>query len=415
MSRRRGARRASRPSSPPSDVTALGAPLLAGVKAPIQCWPIAVGRARYVGEPVAVVVAADRYLAEDALELIEVDYEPLPVTLRPADALKPDSAVLHEALGGNIASDRSFRYGDPEAAFACARRIASRCRSNYPRNSCTPIETYGLIADYDPGEDAYDILATFQGPFSIHAVLARALKVPGNRLRLRMPPDAGGSFGVKQGIFPYIALMGDRGARRRPPGEMDRGPARASDRVGVGDQPLIRLEAAVEADGRVTALAWDQVEDVGAHIRAPEPATLYRMHGNLTGAYDIRNVSVRNRVVLTNKTPTGLNRGFGGPQVYYALERLMQRVAVELQARSARRDPAQSRALRRVSVSHRHRRPARLRRLSGLRGAGGGGRRPRRIARAPQRGARAKAGSTASASPRWSSRASRTWATSPPC
>ena len=110
-------------------MTALGAPLLAGVKAPIQCWPIAVGRARYVGEPVAVVVAADRYLAEDALELIEVDYEPLPVTLRPADALKPDSAVLHEALGGNIASDRSFRYGDPEAAFACARRIASRCRS----------------------------------------------------------------------------------------------------------------------------------------------------------------------------------------------------------------------------------------------------------------------------------------------
>ncbi|MEA2928465.1 MAG: 2-furoyl-CoA dehydrogenase large subunit, partial [Hyphomicrobiales bacterium] len=69
---------------------------------------------------------------------------------------------------------------------------------------------------------------------------------------------------------------------------------------------------------------------VGAHVRAPEPATLYRMHGNLTGAYDIRNVSVRNRVVLTNKTPSGLNRGFGGPQVYYALERLMQRVAVEL-------------------------------------------------------------------------------------
>ena len=87
---------------------------------------------------------------------------------------------------------------------------------------------------------------------------------------------------------------------------------------------------AVESDGRIRALAWDQIEDVGAHIRAPEPATLYRMHGNLTGAYDIRHVLVRNRVVLTNKTPTGLNRGFGGPQVYYALERLMQRIAVEL-------------------------------------------------------------------------------------
>src|SRR5213078_2069468 len=102
------------------DVTALGAPLLAGVKANIQCWPIAVGKVRYVGEPVAVVVAADRYLAEDALELIEVDYAPLAITLRPADALKPDGAVLQEGLGGNIASDRSFRYGDAEAAFAAA-------------------------------------------------------------------------------------------------------------------------------------------------------------------------------------------------------------------------------------------------------------------------------------------------------
>src|SRR4051794_4062860 len=311
------------------DVTRFGAPLLAGVKANIECWPCAVGTVRYVGEPVAVVVAADRYLAEDALELIEVEYRPLPITLRPADALKPDSAVLHEGLGGNIASDRSFRYGDPEGAFASAAHRVT-VKVDYPRNSCTPIETYGLVADYDPGEDAYDVLATFQGPFSIHAVLARALKVPGNRLRLRTPPDSGGSFGVKQGIFPYIALMAiaSRVAGRPVKWIEDRlehlvASVSATNR-------LITLEAAVEPDGRVMALVWDQVEDVGAHIRAPEPATLYRMHGNLTGAYDIRNVSVRNRVVLTNKTPTGLNRGFGGPQVYYALERLMQRIAVEL-------------------------------------------------------------------------------------
>ena len=201
---------------------------------------------------------------------------------------------------------------------------------NYPRNSCTPIETYGLVADYDPGEDAYDVLATFQGPFSIHAVLARALKVPGNRLRLRMPPDSGGSFGVKQGIFPYIALMGIAArVAGRPVKWIEDRLEHLTASVSATNR-MITLEAAVEADGRVTALAWDQVEDVGAHIRAPEPATLYRMHGNLTGAYDIKNVSVRNRVVMTNKTPTGLNRGFGGPQVYYALERLMQRIAVEL-------------------------------------------------------------------------------------
>jgi 2-furoyl-CoA dehydrogenase large subunit len=311
------------------EVTRFGAPLLAGVKANIQCWPIAVSRVRYVGEPVAVVVAADRYVAEDALDLIEVEYEPLPAVVQPRDALDPASAVLHEGLKSNIASDRSFRYGDPERAFAeAAHRIAVEV--NYPRNSCTPIETYGLVADYDPNEDAYDVLATFQGPFSIHPVLARALKVPGNRLRLRTPPDSGGSFGVKQGIFPYIALMAIAArVAGRPVKWIEDRLEHLTASVSATNR-AIRLEAAVTADGRVTALAWDQVEDVGAHIRAPEPATLYRMHGNLTGAYDIKNVSVRNRVVLTNKTPTGLNRGFGGPQVYYALERLMQRVAVTL-------------------------------------------------------------------------------------
>jgi 2-furoyl-CoA dehydrogenase large subunit len=312
-----------------AEVTALAASLVVGVKAPISCWPIAVDRVRYVGEPVAVVVAADRYLAEDALERIEVEYEPLPVIVHPRDALDSGSPVLHEGLGSNVASDRSFRYGDPDKAFAEAdRRIAVSI--DYPRNSCTPIETYGVVAEYEPGEDAYDILANFQGPFSIHPVIARALKVPGNRLRLRTPPDSGGSFGVKQGVFPYMVLMGicARVAGRPVKWIEDRLEHLAAS-VSATNR-MTRLEAAVAADGRVTALAFDQVEDVGAHIRAPEPATLYRMHGNLTGAYDIRHVSVRNRVVLTNKTPTGLNRGFGGPQLYYALERLMHRIAVEL-------------------------------------------------------------------------------------
>ena len=312
-----------------AEVTKLSASLVVGVKAPIECWPIAVSRVRYVGEPVAVVVAADRYLAEDALELIEVDYAPLPAIVDPLAALDPKLPPLHDGLGGNIASDRSFRYGDPEHAFAeAARKVSVSIR--YPRNSCTPIETYGIVAEYDAGQDSYDVLANFQGPFSLHPVMARALKVAGNRLRLCTPPDSGGSFGVKQGVFPYIVLIGvaARVAGRPVKWIEDRlehlaASVSATNRV-------TRLDAAVDADGRVRALSYDQVEDVGAHIRAPEPATLYRMHGNLTGAYDIRNVAVRNRVVLTNKTPTGLNRGFGGPQMYYALERLMQRVAIEL-------------------------------------------------------------------------------------
>jgi 2-furoyl-CoA dehydrogenase large subunit len=311
-----------------ADVIKLSAPLAVGVRAPIQCWPIAVDRVRYAGEPVAVVVATDRYLAEDALELFEVEYEPLTALVDPVEAVA-SKTLLHDGLKSNVASERSFRYGDPQKAFAkAAHRIAVEIA--YPRNSCTPIETYGVVAEYEPGEDAYDVLANFMGPFSMHAVMARALKVPGNRFRLRTPPDSGGSFGVKQGVFPYVVLMAlaSRIAGRPVKWIEDRlehlaASVSATNRVS-------RLEAAVEADGRITALSYDQIEDVGAHIRAPEPATLYRMQGNLTGAYAIRNVAVRNRVVLTNKTPTGLNRGFGGPQVYYALERLMQRIAVEL-------------------------------------------------------------------------------------
>ncbi|MEZ5789135.1 MAG: xanthine dehydrogenase family protein molybdopterin-binding subunit, partial [Xanthobacteraceae bacterium] len=312
-----------------ADVTALSASLLVGIRAKIECWPIAVDRVRYVGEPVAVVLAESRYLAEDALDLLEVEYEPLPVVIDPLAALAPDAPRLHEALGSNLASDRSFRYGDPEQAFAeAARRVVVTVR--YPRNSCTPIETYGVVAEYDPGADAYDILANFQGPFSLHSVMARALKVPGNRLRLRTPADSGGSFGVKQAVFPYVVLMGVAArASGRPVKWIEDRLEHLTASVSATNR-VTRLEAAVAADGRVLALDWDQIDDVGAHIRAPEPATLYRMHGNLTGAYDIRHVSVRNRVVLTNKTPTGLNRGFGGPQMYFALERLMQRIAVEL-------------------------------------------------------------------------------------
>jgi 2-furoyl-CoA dehydrogenase large subunit len=317
-----------------AEVMALSSPLLAGVKAPVSSWPIAVDRVRYAGEPVAVAVATDRYTAEDALDLIEVDYEPLRVVMTPLDAIEPGGATLHDGLGSNVASDRSFSYGDPQQAFEQAPHRTS-VTVHYPRNSCTPIETYGLVAEYDPGADAYDILANFQGPFSIHAVVARALKVRGNRLRLRTPPDSGGSFGVKQGIFPYMVLMGVAARLAGRPVKWVEDRLEHLTAAVSATNRFIRLEAAHDGEGRVQALAWDQIEDVGAHIRAPEPATLYRMHGNLTGAYDIRHVSVRNRVVVTNKTPSGLNRGFGGPQVYYALERLMQRIALELRLEPA--------------------------------------------------------------------------------
>ncbi len=311
------------------DARAWSTPFLVGVRQPMEHWCIATDRVRYAGEPVAIVVAEDRYRAEDALVLIDVRYEPLDAIVDPEAALGADAPVLHEAVGSNLISERRFRYGEPEAAFeAAAHKVATTVR--YPRNSCTPIECLGLIAAYDPGEDAYDVLSHFQGPLTLHPVMARALKVPGPRFRLRSVPDSGGSFGVKQAVFPYIVAMALAARKAARPVKWIEDRLEHLLAATSATNRVTRIEAAVEANGRVTALRLDQLEDCGAYLRAPEPATLYRNHGNLTGPYQIAHLAVRNRVVVTNKTPTGLNRGFGGPQLYYALERLMQRVATTL-------------------------------------------------------------------------------------
>lgn len=313
-----------------ADVQAWSQPFVVGVKQPMQHWALAVDRVRHVGEPVAVVVAEDRYIAEDALDLLRVDYEPLPVVVDIEQALQDGSLPLHEAVGGNVVSDRHFRYGDPEAAFARPGVRTVRLTVHYPRNSCSPIECGVVVAEHLPGHEGYDVLSNFMGPFSLHAVMAMALKVAGNQLRHRIPRDSGGSFGVKQAVFPYVVLMCLASRKAGAPVKWVEDRLEHLSAATSATARLTTVEAAVAADGRVLALRYDQAEDVGAYLRAPEPATLYRMHGALTGAYAIPNLAVRNRVVVSNKTPTGLVRGFGGPQVFFALERLMDRIAVEL-------------------------------------------------------------------------------------
>lgn len=313
-----------------ADVQAWAQPFVVGVKQPMQHWALAVDRVRHVGEPVAVVVAEDRYVAEDALDLLRADYEPLPVVMDIERALQGNTVPLHEAVGSNVVSDRQFCYGDPDAAFAQAGVRTVRTTVHYPRNSCSPMECGVVIAEHLPGEEGYDVLSNFMGPFSLHAVMAMALKVPGNKLRHRVPRDSGGSFGVKQAVFPYVVLMCLASRKAGAPVKWVEDRLEHLSAATSATARLTTIEAAVTPDGRITALRYDQADEVGAYLRAPEPATFYRMHGALTGAYAIEHLSVRNRVVVTNKTPTGLVRGFGGPQVYYALERLMDRIAVEL-------------------------------------------------------------------------------------
>lgn len=312
-----------------ADVKSWATPFAVGVRQPMEHWCMAIERVRYVGEPVAVVMAESRYLAEDALDAIKVEYRTLSAVVDPEAAAEASAPVLHEAVGSNVVNDRHFRYGDPEAAFAAAAHTV-RLKVHYPRNSCTPIECFVVVAEHLPGDDGYDVFSNFQGPFALHPVMARALKVTGARLRLRSPRDSGGSFGVKQGVSTYIVLLCLASRKAGAPVKWVEDRLEHLQASVSATNRVTTLEAAVQPDGEILALRYDQIDDCGAYLRAPEPATFYRMHGSLTGAYKVRNLEVHNRVVLTNKTPSGLVRGFGGPQVYFALERLIQHIAVEL-------------------------------------------------------------------------------------
>jgi 2-furoyl-CoA dehydrogenase large subunit len=311
------------------DVEKLTQAFIVGVKAPVYQYALAVEKVRYFGEPVCMVVAADRYIAEDAADAVEVDYKIMPPVVNTEAAMNSDSPVLHDKLESNIVHERRFVYGDPDRLFAEAKHSISM-RINYPRNSCTPIECFHISASYNAAEDSYDVTANFQGPYTLHPVMARALGVPGNRFRLKTPPDSGGSFGVKQATFPYIVACGVAARLTGRPVRWHEDRLEHLAAATSATNRIIDIEAAVNENGKVEAMRLDQIEDCGAFLRAPEPATLYRMHGNLNGAYDIENIAVRNRVVLTNKTPTGLVRGFGGPQLYFAIERLMNKIAKTL-------------------------------------------------------------------------------------
>ena len=301
------------------DLAAVGRPLGSVIRGTTEHHVVAVDVTRYAGEPVAVVVARDRYLAEDAAELVDVDYEPLEAITDP----------LAAAEAGHVTSDRSFRYGDPEAALAAAHTTV-RGRFPFGRWIAAPVECFGVIADWDHAADSLAVWANFQGPFTLHTVAAGALGLPAARLRLITPPDSGGSFGVKAGVFGYVVLAGLVSKVCGVPVRWIEDRLEHLAAAGSATHRVTGVEAGFAADGELLALRYDVVEDVGAYLRAPEPATLYRMHGSLTGAYAVRHVAVRNRVVHTNRCPTGLNRGFGGPQLYLALERIMARGAARL-------------------------------------------------------------------------------------
>ena len=174
------------------------------------------------------------------------------------------------------------------------------------------------------------MVSNFQGPFTVHPVMSKALRVKGPQLRMRSPAYSGGGFGVKQAIFPYVVLMCIASRRVGRPVKWIEDRLEHLTAAIAAPNRIIRAQAAVMNDGLVVGLRFEQLDDYGAYLRPPMPGPLYRQHGIMTGGYDIRHMTITNRLVMTNKTPSGMVRGFGGPQIYYGLERLMQRVAVEM-------------------------------------------------------------------------------------
>ncbi|OMF60052.1 carbon monoxide dehydrogenase [Paenibacillus sp. FSL R5-0490] len=310
-------------------VKALTNPFPVGVKAPIKYYPIAVDKVRFVGEAVAVVVAKDRYIAEDALAKIKVEYEPLNPVVQIEDALSSESAVLHEEAGTNIVNHRVFQYGNVEDSFKSADYIISK-KFTFPKVSATPVENYGVIANYTKSEGAYTIWSNFHGPFTLHSVMTAALKVPSNRLRIITPKDIGGSYGIKSGVFPYMVLMGVVSRILGVPVKWTEDRQEHLMASSSGTDRVTWIDAAVKKDGTILGLKMKYADSVGGYIRAPEPACLYRTHSNSTGAYRIQNVKMEAIAVVTNKSPTGLIRGYGGPQHYFPLERMMQIISAEL-------------------------------------------------------------------------------------
>ncbi len=305
------------------DVAELIGPIPTVVKAPIAYYPIATDCARYVGEPVAVVVAGTRYIAEDACDLIKVEYAELPAVADLQSAMAADAPVIHEKAGSNVVSRRSFRYGDPDAAFAAADKVFELSYS-YPRYASTPMETYGVIAHFERAPDRFTVWSNFQGPFVIQPLMAGALRVPGNRLRLITPPSSGGSFGIKQAVLSYIVLLAAVSRKTGLPVKWIEDRAEHLTAASASSDRLGTIAAAFQKDGKLTGLRFKNVANMGAYIRAPEPASLYRMHAASNGCYDVQNIAIDNEIVVTNRTPVGLNRGYGGPQFYFALERVME-------------------------------------------------------------------------------------------
>jgi carbon-monoxide dehydrogenase large subunit len=288
-------------------------------------------KVRYVGDPVAFVVAETLAQARDAAEAVVLDIEPLPAVTEPAEAAKAGAPQLYDHIPGNVALD--YHYGDAakvEAAFASAAHVTKLDITN-TRVAVVAMEPRAALASYDKPSERYTIQVPTQGVAGNRANLAKnLLKVPNDKVHL-LTANVGGSFGMKNINYPeYICILHAAKALGRPVKWTDeRSTSFLSDSHGRAQQ--IHAELALDSDGRFLAVKISGHGNLGAYITgvAPSPLSL-NVGKNISSVYRTPLLSVDIKCVLTNTTLMGAYRGAGRPEANYFMERLIDRAADEM-------------------------------------------------------------------------------------
>jgi aerobic carbon-monoxide dehydrogenase large subunit len=289
---------------------------------------LAHGRVRFVGEPVALVIAESEHIAQDASELIAIDYEDLPVAVEASDAMAAGAVPLHDELPDNLAFD--YEYGDRQATeqpFAHAAHIV-RVELRAQRISGNPMEPKSCVAVYDAAREAFELCIPTQGAADIKTALSHITGLATDRFSIHSA-DVGGGFGVRHEVYPeFLALMLAAKRTRRPVKWIGtRSETLSGDHHGRGAD--LKGELAVDREGRFLALRVEWLVNLGAYCSNSGPLinTIAAPTSSAVSLYNIRAVHGRHRLVFTNTTPTTAYRGAGRPNVAYLWERLVEEAA----------------------------------------------------------------------------------------
>ena len=298
---------------------------------------LAVGKVRFVGEPVAAVAATSRYLAEDAIELIDVEFEPLTPVVDAFEAMTASAPLILEEKGTNVVYQRKFSWGDVDQSFRDADRVFSE-KFRWNRLGANPMETFGVIAQWDTVEGALTCRGSYQTQGYMALGVSAVLQIPANRIRMISHPH-GGSFGGKGGTRgTCIAAMLSRKSGGRPVKWIE---DRMEYLIGGAGQAWDRhyeASLATKRDGTLTGLRVKLVDDLGGTPEGAGAISSAKPLTSFTGCYTIPTAEYDLTLVLTNKLPTGPYRGMGPPPHNWVLEQM-----IDIAARELGIDPAEIR------------------------------------------------------------------------